>query len=144
MNYYVDDNVMSKYLGFDNLSLYAVYKNENGGQTGFDYSIKENLIISASVDATSLSIVNRNINIPSSGTTLRITMQYKQGAGFIYDSLSLIVSEDGKSEVGTYTPEDLTFAIPISTFTAGTDYTVKLKAVKAGQTFTRSYFMEVE
>lgn len=148
-NYWTCDGIFKNYLGYGNLSLYAVYEDANTNTETVDYSIKKNLSISVSVGAESMTLENRSFSVQKNdSSTLYVDCGYTSGAKLSasnpYNSISLIVSEDGGSEIGTYAGTYGHFSVPMSLFSAGNDYMLTIKAVKNGTTYSQTLFMSVE
>ena len=139
-NYYVNSGLPANYVGYKNLSLYAVFEEENPESTITDYSIKTNLGFVASADGASLPVSGYSFEISASATSFSLAYNYTTSA-FVYDSVSLSISENGGSEIGTYTPVGQTFTIPVSVFAAGSSYMLTIKASKNGGTYTAILLM---
>ena len=141
-NYYVSDGKPANYVGYKNLNLYAVFEDTGGSGVAADYSIKNNLTFSVNEDGTPVAISSRSFAISSSSTTLSIVFNYTDDS-FTYDSVSLTISEDGGSEIGTFSPAGQAFTIPVSKFTVSSSYNLKITASKAGGTYTSTLFMDI-
>lgn len=148
-NYWLCDDVLKNYLGYQNLSLYALYEDDDGTSEGKDYSIKSNINISISVGSEEMTLENRSFTVTQrSSSTLYVNYDYKSGAALSasnpYTSVTLIVSEEGGSEIGSYTATARQVSIPMTTFSSGKDYMLTIKAVKNGSTYSQTVFMSVE
>ena len=143
-SYYMNDGTPTNYVGYKNLSLYAVYENDNGTQTVTDYSIKTNLNFSVSVDGNAVSLNDKSFTVSANATTLSIVYNYNTANSFTYDSVTLTLTEDGGSEIGTYSQDGQFFTIPVSMLSAGTDYIITIKATKNGASYATTLLMSAE
>ena len=141
-NYYVDSGSLANYIGYKNLSLYAVYESEATPSQDIDYSIKSNMTLSVLADDTSISFTNRTFTISNTVSSLIINYNYVKN-NFSYDYVTLTLFEEGESEIGTYNPSGQTFTLPVSKLKPETDYTLIIKAGKSGATYTTTLLMSV-
>lgn len=141
INYYVTNDSLTNYVGYKNLSLYAIYKKESSGATEADYSIHTNLTFSATANGVSCPIDNYMFTAPSTASTLRLGYTYETNT-FAYDSISLTVREQGGSEIGIYSPISNDFHLPTN-LDAGM-YILTITATKSGTEFRTLFIMILE
>ena len=142
-NYYTSDGNLANYIGCKNLSLYAVYESDaSDSSTATDYSIKTNLDFAVLADLTACTISNYMFRAPASTSTFNLSYDYKT-TSFTYDSVSLTLTENGGSEIGTYSPTSQIFSFSPSNLSAGI-YTLTITATKSGAEFRTSLIMILE
>ena len=143
-NFWICNNVLANYIGYKNLSLYAVYKDENGTSEGTsDYSIKNNLEFTVTADGNSLPIENFVFNAPSDTNTLLLGYRYTTTT-FTYDTVTLTLSENGGNELGTYSQSGNTFYFSPTNLNLGKGiYTLTVIATKSGSEFKTSLLMNL-
>ena len=137
-SYWISAGWLANYTGCKNLSLYAVYEDDESGRAATDYSIKTNLDFTVLADGNACTITNYVFEAPSGTGTFNIIYDYKTTA-FTYDSVLLTLTENGGGEIGTYSPNSRTF-----TFSPSLDdgvYTLTISAMKSGAEFRTSLIM---
>ncbi|MBR0030679.1 MAG: hypothetical protein IJP61_00095 [Treponema sp.] len=142
-NYYTTDGIQTNYIGYNNLSLYAQYKDDDSGNAvTTDYSIKTNLSFSVLADGSACSINNYMFTVPTGSSSVIMSYSYNTSE-FTYDSVSLTLTENGGSEIGTYSPSSGVFSFSPSALSSGI-YTLTITAMKSGSEFRTSLFMILE
>lgn len=142
VNYWTTEGILANYIGYKNLSLYAIYTDDESGTESTDYSIKENLSISVFADGSSRTIENYSFTAPSTTANFTLTYRYVTET-FTYDSISLTLTENGGSEIGNYTPTSNAFSFSPANLSKGF-YTLTIKATKLGSEFRTSLIMILE
>ena len=146
-NYWMTTGVLANYIGYGNLSLYAVYASEEKEEAEpVDYTIETNLDIAASADGTPLTISGDAFTVPNGSSSVVVSYSYKSGVEFEYDSVELKVIDSTRGEIASPKPEGTSFTFPPSALglSSGSTCTLTLNVTKSGSDDTYAMTMTLE
>lgn len=141
-NYYVDTGMPQNYVGYGNLSLYAVYEEAAAPEiVDADYNMSDNMTFGVELQGTgtqpTITIDEGDVIkvVRSDGTYTATRLNLYYTASILYDSVTLTLSKKGGADIEDYRDSARTFGIDLTNLEAGS-YTATMYASKSGKNYS--------